>query len=387
MRKFKLIIFLLASFFCMPDTAHAQLLVTDSSAANRDNSIFSESNNSNALGQNLFAGRNGQGFNRRALIRFSTLSFQPDSFKSVSMRIFVNQVSNANPYTLRLYKLNSNWGEGTSSSASGAGGSPTTNDATWNFRFFNTLSWSTAGGDYSATLSATVQVTDVGYYTFSNPQMLADYKSWISNPSANFGWIIIGDEAVNNSAKRLSSREAAAVEIPKIFATYNPSVVPFKLLSFSAKKMNGFNRLHWQYEDPQQSLFSCRVLYSETGNNFREIHWLPGLSNFNLISYDHVVKGQDHFYQLLIEDKSGQKTYSSIEHIKGPANALSVFPNPAGEALAIRGLENGPVEISDISGRAWFISPKSPEKIDIRNLPPGIYFLRNQGRQFSFIKK
>src|SRR5687767_2037749 len=91
--------------------------IIDSTVAVHDNTIFSESNNSNGAGTNMFAGRNGQGNFRRGLIEFTSLMVHPDSVKSVSIRLHVNQISDvAAPHKFRIHKLNNSWGEGTSNS-------------------------------------------------------------------------------------------------------------------------------------------------------------------------------------------------------------------------------------------------------------------------------
>jgi len=36
--------------------------------------------------------------------------------------------------------------------------------------------------------------TDVGFVTWSSPQMVADVQGWADDPSTNFGWMIVGEE-------------------------------------------------------------------------------------------------------------------------------------------------------------------------------------------------
>ena len=52
------------------------------------------------------------------------------------------------------------WGEGTSVAPGeeGDGAPATTNDATWRHRFFDTIFWTTEGGDFSGTVSASQSV-------------------------------------------------------------------------------------------------------------------------------------------------------------------------------------------------------------------------------------
>ena len=68
--------------------------------------------------------------------------------------------------TIELHKLLADWGEGTSNANAneGQGAPATTNDATWRHRFHPTIFWTTQGGDFSGTVSASQSVGDIGTY-------------------------------------------------------------------------------------------------------------------------------------------------------------------------------------------------------------------------------
>jgi hypothetical protein len=114
--------------------------------------------------------------------------------------------------TVELHKLLADWGEGTSVAPGeeGEGAPATTNDATWRHRFFDTIFWTTEGGDFSATVSANQSVGSVGVYTWSSSQMRADVQSWLDDPASNFGWLVLGDESEIATAKRFDTRESAS---------------------------------------------------------------------------------------------------------------------------------------------------------------------------------
>jgi hypothetical protein len=110
-----------------------------------------------------------------------------------------------------LHVLTADWGEGTSDtgplSPGGGGTAATDGDATWLHTFFPDSFWMTEGGDYSPTISATIDVGFSGPYTWgSSAQMVDDVQNWLDNPGQNFGWILIGN-GPNGSAKRYASRE------------------------------------------------------------------------------------------------------------------------------------------------------------------------------------
>ena len=49
--------------------------------------------------------------------------------------------------------------------------------------------------------------------------MATDVEAWIANPDENFGWMMIGDEQVDGTAKRFNSRENDDAASPKAKAT------------------------------------------------------------------------------------------------------------------------------------------------------------------------
>ena len=120
-----------------------------------------------------------------------------------------------------LHLATADWGEGSSFFSGGVGGPATDGDATWFYRFYNATTpaasapWTTPGGDYLATASASSVISDdlgggqlFTWNSASNPQMIADVQSWLTNPAGNFGWVMIGDESAGQTAKRLNSSES-----------------------------------------------------------------------------------------------------------------------------------------------------------------------------------
>jgi hypothetical protein len=103
----------------------------------------------------------------------------------------------------------------------GDGAPATINDATWRHRFFDTIFWTTEGGDFSATVSGSQSVGAVGMYTWSSSQMRADVQSWLDDPANNFGWLVLGDESAISTAKRFDTRESA--NPPVLTIIYRPA--------------------------------------------------------------------------------------------------------------------------------------------------------------------
>ncbi len=182
----------------------------------KDNTLYESASGdvSNGAGDYLFFGQTNQGDLRRALISFDVASaLQPgDSVTNVLLRFEVSKVPNNTSRTTNIHALTASWGEGSSNAGGqeGTGTAATTGDATWTMAFFggtNPVPWANAGGDFNPTASGSVDVTGTGAYSASSAQMIADVQDWLNNPSNNNGWILIGEEGTNASAKRINSRE------------------------------------------------------------------------------------------------------------------------------------------------------------------------------------
>lgn len=182
----------------------------------KDNTLYeydpAEGDHSNGAGFHFFAGENGMGEVRRGVLAFDIAGSVPPGSTITAVTLSMNMsMTPTGTLTVELHKLLADWGEGTSHAPMGEGdGAPATpNDATWRHRFFDTIFWTTQGGDFSATVSASQSVGDVGQYTWSSAQMIADVQSWVNNPASNFGWLVLGDESSAATAKRFDTRESA----------------------------------------------------------------------------------------------------------------------------------------------------------------------------------
>ena len=133
----------------------------------------------------MTAGTNGKEESSRAVLAFD-LSSVPSGAVVTSAALTVKVVRVAPGFppsvTMDLRKMLVGWNESA---------------ATWTNRLAS-VQWSTNGAaaplDFSNAVSQTVAVNGEGTYTFaSNSNLIADVQSWISDPSRNFGWIIINE--------------------------------------------------------------------------------------------------------------------------------------------------------------------------------------------------
>ena len=181
----------------------------------KDNTIYEESNNSNGAGTYLFSGGILTGPARRALLQFDLDGNIPtgSTIESASITLTLTNKAKGANNPMSLHPLTTTWGEAGSNAGDpgGLGILPQTGDATWNHRFYSTDLWTTPGGDFSPTASATINVsTTPGAYLWTSAALAADVTAWVSNPASNFGWVLKGDENPS-SAKRWVSRESLTI--------------------------------------------------------------------------------------------------------------------------------------------------------------------------------
>lgn len=181
----------------------------------KDNSVYHDpDNNSNGAGEFLFAGMTQLGNERRALMHFDIASVIPAgaTIDSVVLTLHVSRSApNSNTRTSTLHVITADWGEGTSDAGNpgGAGAPATTNDTTWLYRLWQTTQWTTPGGDFVATSSASASVPDDDeqFVVFTSEGMVTDVQAWLDTPATDFGWMLRGDETNDGTARQYDSRE------------------------------------------------------------------------------------------------------------------------------------------------------------------------------------
>ena len=203
------------------DTVH---LVPD-----RDNTMYEENDGlSNALGEGIFIGSNGGGWNRRALVRFDVAAAIPpgSTIHAVTLECVVSQTSSG-PQTVTVHRALADWGEGTSLAGGmgGGGGTATNGDATWSHTFYPNHFWATPGGDMNNAASASAVADALGTTTtWNDAGLVADVQAWVDAHDTNFGWVLRNaDETTASTSKRFSSRENGNVaERPRLTVDFTP---------------------------------------------------------------------------------------------------------------------------------------------------------------------
>jgi hypothetical protein len=207
--------------------------------ADRDTSIFKDlPNNSAGADQSMFIGTTRSSSPRRALIDFDIAGSIPAGAIITSVRLTLFEEQSAPGETrarpIELHRLLADWGEGTTGQGQNTKtgrGFPTPPDgttATWTSRFYNSVPWSTPGGDFLAASSGSTLVGTArqAYVWDSTASMVSDVQSWLDDPTSNFGWLLLGDESAALTARRFDTREATNSALrPMLEITYSGSAV------------------------------------------------------------------------------------------------------------------------------------------------------------------
>lgn len=196
----------------------------------RDTTLFQDLP-SNAGGgiDGIFSGTIRTSFLRRALISADLSSIPADAVVTSARLEMVVERSGGNfgDIAYGLHRLQRAWGEGEAlipSDPGGLGAPAAAGDATWGDAFFTQEPWTTPGGDFESTASATTNAGQQGSAAiWEGPGLTADVQAWVSNPASNFGWIIITpDEGIIQRVKKFSSSEALVNRPVLIVETQDP---------------------------------------------------------------------------------------------------------------------------------------------------------------------
>jgi len=192
-----------------------------------DNTLYETANGevSGGASTTFFVGRvgvNGEGKLRRGVIKFDLSALPTHAVvESVSLKLHCSAAGLSTPFTISLKRMLKSWGEGVSFAFGGGGASSTPGDATWLHRFYPNTLWSSPGGDFSPTVSASTNVGSSGFYTWATtPTAVADVQGWVNVPVSNFGWMVQGNEITLQSAKRFDSHESALSTRPQLTVVY-----------------------------------------------------------------------------------------------------------------------------------------------------------------------
>lgn len=179
----------------------------------KDNTLYEDLTGSvsNGAGTNLFFGKVSNGSIRRAALEFD-LTLIPETATIVSVQLDLAVISipgSAQKGTAALHLALNEWGE--AGSAGGGMGAPAqTGDTTWIHTFYDTETWTSAGGDYKPIFSASSDFTDTttDIVFASTAALRSDVTAWVRNSDNNHGWLLLGDEVNAGNPRSIDSRES-----------------------------------------------------------------------------------------------------------------------------------------------------------------------------------
>lgn len=329
-------IYILGFVFAVLFYTNAGAQTTVNFTADRDNTMYSENSNvSNGAGQNFFAGSTAAGARRRGLIHFNLGSIPANAtVTAVTITLNCNKQAAASA-GITLHRVSADWGEGTSDASvnEGSGAAATVNDATWASRFHPSTAWSSPGGDYNSTASATISSVGAGTVTISSPGITADVQTFVTNSASNFGWVVVGSaESTTSTALRFASSENPTTSSrPQISITYNV-VTPVTLQRFFAVRQGEQAILNWQTATEQQNDY-FEVQHSKNGQQYAALGRVKGAGNSvtaKEYSFIHANAGSGkNFYRLAQYDTDGKVHYSSVVVLALQQQRLQLSPNPA----------------------------------------------------------
>jgi glucose/arabinose dehydrogenase len=249
----------------------------------RDATLYEEATGAlaNGTGRNLFAGRTGDNAefaDRRALLYFDVAGELPPDAEvlSASLRMRCTKIPvGGTDTTQSIYRVTRDWNEGPTAAtgAGGTGAAAQAGDVTWIHTASPSALWATPGGDFINSARATIPVGDTGLYTWSGTNIALDVIDWLAHPETNFGWMLLGDEATDKSARRYDSREAT-----------NPANRPVLVVRYCGSPQEGwvFNPTNGHYYRLTNALTyedaaaqaECAGGYLATINNPLENQWV-----------------------------------------------------------------------------------------------------------------
>jgi spore coat protein A len=167
-----------------------------------DNTVAEELvDNSSGACDSVFSGNTDNSDARRALMQFDVSQIPAGAVvNSVTLSMTVTRGSNHVDSTFTLNPINAAWVEGVEGCGvrGGGQGEPSTGGVTW----------TTQPGSGAA--SGSTLINDTAPVWSSTAALVSDVQGWVDLPGTNNGWMLIGDEANQTTARRFDSREGAS---------------------------------------------------------------------------------------------------------------------------------------------------------------------------------
>ena len=218
----------------------------------------------------------------------------------------------------------------------------------------------------------------------------------ILNAGPSFGFVSSGDgSGACGSPQPVSSFSPFALG-----STNALTPLPVELINFTAELKNRVVELNWETKSEINNDYFI-VERSRDGFNWENLNQVDGAGNsvVSLIyeSFDNIPFVETSYYRLKQVDFDGVFKYSNIQSVNLiNGRELQMFPNPAKYIVNI--VSTSDIEVSEVKlfnslgvdlmhrNRLLFSDSKK-FKIDVYDLPTGMYTLLVNGKSFSFVKE
>lgn len=163
----------------------------------------------------------------------------------------------------------------------------------------------------------------------------------------------------------------------------NCTVLPVNLVSFTALKNNGSSQLHWSTSVETDNR-GFEVQQSTDAKNWKAIGFVSSESTNSTRQIDYTFTDEApetgvNYYRLKQIDIDGTFSYSPIKSVRftEEKNPLTLGANPASESINLAGnlRQIKSMKIADSYGRIMISNITPKNKIEISELPKGVYLL------------
>ena len=173
------------------------------------------------------------------------------------------------------------------------------------------------------------------------------------------------NSGANYQATYTVSNSVLSVSLSELFATYLEKSIKFSWQTASETNNTQFNIQRSPNNQTWQTIGSVKATNNPNGAKYNFTDEAP-LSTIN-------------YYRLQMVDNDGKTTYSKVVAVStdGGKKSLAVYPNPVKSELNL--LTDGNTEgvsIFDMTGRAVRQYNDNRTKVNVADLPNGVYFVR-----------
>ncbi len=186
---------------------------------------------------------------------------------------------------------------------------------------------------------------------------------------------------------------SAQIDHIRLNVHYNP-ILPVTLAFFNAEKINNKVILEWKTteEEDNASIILERSLSNNKWDQLSRYDLRLGNTGKSYIYQDILSQQGEYSYRLKMTSASGMVIYSAIKkvHFQGK-EILSLYPNPAVDYLYIDNASTGNINIFNTSLQPLRVQAErtgqTSYRLNIRDLPVGLYFVNAGNQTMRFIKK